>query len=381
MKELIGLFDQFKASHEDRYKALQNQIDEFQAKSNRMGNRAYSAEGSEVSTVAEMEHAKGFQAFARKGIDNGLRAMEIQAAMTDGSDPDGGYAIPVELDRNVDKILRNAVAMRRLANVITGTVGYHKLVSANNTASGWVGETDARPNTGTPQLIKLTPYFGEIYANPSCSQNSLDDIFFDVESFLQESISEEFIWQEGAAFITGDGIKKPKGILSFPTAATADGVRPFGTIQYVVSGDANGFPATTATFCPYDLLIDLTGAVKAAYRQNASFLMNKKTLTFLRKVKTTLEGEYIVAPATATAPPTIDGYPIEEDENMPDIAAGSFPIAFGDFKKAYTIVDILGTRVLRDNLTLKPMVQFYTTKRTGAFLNSSEAIKFLKISV
>jgi len=364
---------------------LEARIDELQAKGNRMGGNAgqqdYSASDSPVITRAQKEHADGFQAFFRKGKDSGLKDLEISASMTDTGNggADGGYAIPQELDRNIEKILRNSVAMRRLANVITAGVGYNKLVSNNSTASGWVGETDARPETATTQLIKLVPFFGEIYANPAASQNSLDDIFFDVESFIVESISEEFVSKEGAAFLTGTGTKQPKGLLSFPTAATADGVRAFGTLQYVISGDASAFPAVTATFSPYDVLLDLIGAVKAAYRQNASFLMNKKTLTYLRKTKTAVQGEYLIE-ATATAPATLWGYPIVEDEGMPDIGAGNFPVAFGDFKKAYCIVDVMGTRMLRDPYTNKPMVSFYTTKRVGSFLNNSEAVKLLKIS-
>lgn len=378
--ELKTTIEEFKAKYDERYKALEKRIDGAEAAKNRMGNRLYIDPIDMAASADQNEHKLSFlNSFVRKGVDNGLRDMEIRAAVSDGSDPDGGYGIPVELDRNIDKILRNAVAMRRISNVISAGIGYHKLVSTNAAASGWVGEEDERPNTGTPQLIKLTPYFGEIYANPAATQNSLDDIGFDVENWLQESVAEEFIAQEGAAFLTGNGTKKPKGLLAYPTAATADGVRAFGTIQYIASGDASSFPTVTETYSPYDSLLDMVGALKAQYRQNAKWLLNKKTLTYLRKLKTALEGEYIIAP-TAAAPGTILGYEYVEDEGMPDIGADALPIAFGDFSKAYTIVDVMGTRLLRDPYTNKPYVSFYSTKRTGGFLNSSEAIKLLKIS-
>ena len=363
-----------------KFAEVQGRIDHVEAAYNRVGNQLHGLGNGNASSADEREHKNSFlNSFIRKGIDNGLRDMEIRAAVTDGSDPDGGYGIPVELDRNIDKILRNAVAMRRISNVISAGIGYHRLVSTNAAASGWVGETDERPVTANPQLIKLSPFFGELYANPAASQNSLDDIGFDVESWLQESVAEEFIAQEGSAFLTGDGTKKPKGLLAYATAATADGVRAFGTIEHVVSGNASSFPTVTATYNPYDSLLDLVGALKAQYRQNAKWLLNKKTLTYLRKLKTTLEGEYIISP-TMAAPGTILGYEYVEDEGMPDIGAGSLPIAFGDFSKAYTIVDVMGTRVLRDPYTSKPFVNFYSTKRTGGFLSSSEAVKVLKIS-
>lgn len=379
-EDVAAAIDDFKATHTSKISELNSRLDEIEAKSNRIGSQPYVDSSDPRATAEQREHKTSFlNSFVRKGIDNGLHDMEIRAAISDGSDPDGGYGIPVELDRNIDKILRNAVAMRRISNVITAGIGYHKLVSTNAAASGWVGETDERPETGTPQLIKLTPYFGEIYANPAATQNSLDDIGFDVEAWLQESVAEEFVAQEGSAFLTGNGTKKPKGLLAYATAATPDASRAFGTIEHIVSGDASSFPTVTATYNPYDTLIDMVGALKAQYRQNAKWLLNKKTLTYLRKLKTALEGEYIIAP-TAAAPGTILGYEYVEDEGMPDIGADSLPIAFGDFQKAYTIVDVTGTRMLRDPYTKKPYVSFYSTKRTGGFLSSSEAVKFLKIS-
>jgi len=383
--QLIALGEENVAAQRANQKTLDNlqaRIDELEAKGNRMGGASgFQVSGSPIYTRAQEDHFKAFDMWARKGAgEPELRGMEINAAMSDGSNPDGGYAVPEQIDRAIDKIIYNAVAMRRLANVITAGVGYVKLFNMNNTASGWVGETDPRPNTGTPNLAKLTPWFGTLYANPAATQNALDDVFFDLESYLIENISEQFTWQEGAAFLSGNGTNMPKGLLTFPMAETVDGVRAFGTLQYVISGDANAFPAVTATFSPHDVLLNLIGAVKAAYRQNASFLMNKNTLTYLRQIKTAMTGEYLIQPATATAAASIWGYPIEEDENMPNIGAGSVPILFGDFKKAYTIVDVKGTRVLRDPFTNKPYVSWYTTKRMGGFLSNSEAVKALKIS-
>ena len=383
--EVLKAFEEYHQSSKDSMTDIHKRMDAIEARGNRLNliNGSAPSDG-QIITPEQAEHANAFYNWARKGAReaelHSLEAKAFQNTWQTGSDTDGGYGVPVQIDRNIEKIVRNSVAMRQLANVITGSAGYNRLVNMNNTASGWVGETEARTETGTPNLKKLTPFFGELYASPAITQTALDDVFFDVENFLVESISDEFSSKEGAAFITGNGIKSPKGILAFTTSALADGVRNFGEIQYIVSGDANGFPTVTDTFSPYDVLLDVVGSIKAAYRQNASFLMNKKTLTALRKIKTASTGEYVIEPATATAPATIWGYPIFEDENMPDIGAGAFPIAFGDFKRAYTIVDVTGPRLLRDPYSNKPFVSFYTTKRVGSFLNNSEAVKLLKIS-
>lgn len=337
------------------------------------GQTAGIAQGGN-SAARNSDHFKAFMAFARKG--------DIQAALSTSTDADGGYAVPQVLDNQIENLLVNQSPMRQLAQVITiGTPDYHKLVNLGGTASGWVGETDARPETGTPTLAKLVPYMGEIYANPAATQQSLDDMGFDVESFLVENIVEEFATQEGVAYITGNGTKKPKGLLAYPTATTADSTRAFGTLQHLVSGDAAGFVAATATVSPADCLVNLVYSLKAGYRQGACFLMNKNTLSVVSKFKDAVNGLPIWQRGLMDGQPsTLLGYPIFEDENMPDVGANALPIAFGNFKRGYTICDRIGTSMLRDPYSNKPYVHFYSTKRVGGMLVNSEAIKLLKIA-
>lgn len=404
-EELKALFEQFKAANDERLKqieakghadplleskvdrinaalgeketeisAMKAQLDAAEAKINRFGG----GNGQTEEEAALAEHKAAFKAYFQKGNRAAMDAYEIKGAMSDGSDPDGGYAIPPDLDRNIGATLVNMSAMRRLSNVITRGIGYYKLYNVHGTASGWVGETDPRPTTGTPSLKKIVPYFGQFYANPATTQDALDDLFFDVESFLNQEVTTEIEKQE-SVFVNGNGINKPKGILAFPTATTSDATRAFGTIETIKSGDASAFAAVTATASPFDKLIDITSAMKPGHRNGASWLMNKATLGYFRKLKSTLEGEYLMTLPTLAAPGTILGYSYDEDENMPDIAAGALPILFGNLKRAYTIVDVMGTRVIRDNLTNKPYVSFYTTKRTGSMLEDSEAVKFLLI--
>lgn len=329
--------------------------------------------GDDNEDVAE--HKKAFGGYVRKGREDGLRELE-QKAINLGTDADGGYGVPEELDRNITQLERDSSVMRTIANVITvGTDEYKKLVNIGGAGSGWVGETDARPGTNTPKLAQIAPYFGEIYANPAVTQKSLDDIFFDVEAWLAEELAWEFTQQEGAAFITGNGTLKPKGFLAYANSAVTDkaGTRPFGTLQFVTSGAA-------AALSNADRLIDLVHSLRRGYRQNAKFLGNNLTLAALRKLKDS-DGNYLWRPGLeAGVAGTLLGYGYEEDESMPDIAADALPLAFGDFKRGYTIADVRGTRVLRDPFTNKPYVQFYTTKRVGGGVMDSLAIKLLKIA-
>lgn len=393
-EELKALFEQFKAANDERLKQIEakGHADPLlEAKVDKI-NAAISALETEITALkstnaggglsaedqTRAEYRNAFGVFARRG--------EIQAALSTGSDPDGGYSVPIEVDRSIIQLAINDVPMRRLANIITvGTPNYTKLVDKMGLTSGWVGETDARTETGTPSLAALTPFWGELYANPAATQQMLEDSFFDVEAWLAASVNEKFSIDENTAFTTGNGTAKPKGILAYTTATTADATRAFGTIQHVVSGAAADFATASATVSPADALVDLVYSLKAAYRQGAVLMMNKLTLAKVRKFKDAVDGEYIWTPATAEGiasgqAGTLLGYGVVENEDMPDVGAGALSIAFGDFKRAYTIVDRVGTRVLRDPYTNKPYVHFYTTKRVGGFLADSNAIKLLKIS-
>lgn len=328
--------------------------------------------GPENEKAGDVEYRRAFEGFARKG----RLSPELEAKdMTAGSDADGGYAVPEELSREIYDLLTDATPMRGVCRVISvSTPDYKELVNKHGAASGWVGETDARPGTGTPKLDLLTPFMGEIYANPAATQTALDDVFFNVEAFLAAEVSQVFSEQENIAFTLGDGVKKPKGFLAYPNANTADGTRAFGTLQFLPTGNAAGFPASN----PGDLLIDLIHALKQGHRSGARWMMANLTLAAVRKWKDS-EGNYLWQPGLQQGVPSmLLGYPITENEDMPAVGANALPLAFGDFVRGYTIVDRVGVRMLRDPYTNKPYVQFYTTKRVGGFLKDSEAIKLLK---
>ncbi|MCR6734452.1 MAG: phage major capsid protein [Afipia sp.] len=328
----------------------------------------------------QVAHKGAFLKWVRKGADDGLGELESKALNVTTS-ADGGYAVPEELDRSILELLTVVSPFRGLANQITvGGSDYKKLVNLKGTGSGWVGETSARAETSSPTFAEVTPYMGEIYANPAATQRMLDDAFFPVEPFLAGEIADEFAKQEGTAFVAGDGTNKPKGFMTYTINTSADGVRTFGHLQKKITGVAGGFIATTSSSNPGNTFIDVIHSMKAPLRLGASWLMNSLTLAAVRKL-TDLDGKYLWQPGlTLDNPSTILGYAVNEVEDMPDIATTSNPIAFGNWKRGYTVVDRMGVRLLRDPFTNKPFVQFYTTKRVGGMVVDSQAIKILSVS-
>lgn len=324
-----------------------------------------------------VEHKKAFSAFLRKGADNGLAEIEAKALSLQTS-TDGGYAVPEELDRSIQDLLINISPFRQLANVVqVGNSNYKKIVNKRGTASGWVGEVASRGVTATPLLAEIIPPLGEIYAFPQASQQMLDDVFFNAEAWISGEVAVEMDRAEGAAFLNGTGTNQPKGILAQTVATTDDGVRAFGSIQAVHTGVAGDWAASNK----FDTLFTLVGKLKAGHRANASFITNKALLFEMAAFKDS-QGRYLWQPSLqAGKPDTLLGYPVHEMEDMPAKATGSASLIFGNFKAAYTIVDRMGTRVLRDALTNKPYVGFYVTRRVGGAVIDSEAAKVLVFDV
>jgi HK97 family phage major capsid protein len=335
--------------------------------------------GADTSDPDKQAHATAFNRFFRGGAEAGLKELEVKAKLTTQSDPDGGYLVPEEMEAGIDRVLGTVSGIRGISRVVSvSTDEYSKLVNMGGAASGWVGEEQERPETDGPSLRKILINAGEIYANPAATQRSLDDARLDIAAWLADEVSIEFAEQEGAAFVNGNGTNKPRGFLSYDPIENDS--YEWGKIGFKVSGKADGFLAPTSSVSPADALIDLHGALRQGYRNGATWVMSDKTETTVRKFKDA-NGAFIWAPPSATAEvATILGKPVVTDDNMPDVGAGKFPIAFGNFQRGYLITDRIGIRVLRDPYTNKPNVMFYTTKRVGGAVVNFEAIKLLKIS-
>lgn len=351
---------------------LTKTINELQLEARRPGR------GDEAEEeIAKKQHREAWNKFARKGHEAGLRELEAKAVNT-LTDADGGFVVPDIVDRRIIDLAVNYSILRPLFSQQTiGAGTFAQIVNMHGAASGWVGETAARPETATPQFATVSPFMGEIYANPAVTQTALDDMFVDVESWLAREVQLEFSLQENSAFINGNGVVKPKGLLAYTFTTTDDGVRAFGTVQYVPTGVAGDWPATL----PQEILLTLMDKLAVPYHTNARFLLNRFTMTAIRKMKAG-DGTYLWSPGfNGDAAPTIWGYPYTIVSQLANVEANAFAVLFGDFKAAYTVFDRIGTRVLRDPFTNKPYVHFYTTKRVGGAVVNSNAFKALKFAL
>jgi HK97 family phage major capsid protein len=392
--DLMRMFEAYKAENEARLVAVERKradvlneenvaridaaldaqmrrIDELTLKQARP---ALGRDNPALSTQSAREHKSAFDAYIRAGESGGLRELEVKA-LSAGSNPDGGYLVPVEIEREIGKRLAAISPIRSIASVRTISANvYKKPFMTAGPAVGWVGETAARTQTTSPTLDELSFPAMELYAMPAATATLLEDSAVNIDEWIAAEVEQAFAVQEGAAFTTGDGTNKPKGFLGY--TAVAESSWAWGSLGYIASGGAGDFAASD----PIDAFIDLVYALKAGYRQNAVFVMNRKTQRAVRKLKDD-DGQYLwQPPAVAGSRASLLTFPVIEAEDMPDIAANSLSIAFGDFSRGYLVVDRTGVSVLRDPFTAKPYVLFYTTKRVGGGVQDFDAIKLMKFA-
>jgi len=384
--ELTKGFEQFKANHRRDLEEVRAGIDE-QAKQiagMRLGGGGAPADGGGFDQRTRGQVSDALRRFIGGGDEGALMALaggDFRAAGSSGLDPAGGYSVLPVLSDQLTRRAIDASPMRRLARVVEIDSGrFEEIADVGEAGSAWVGEQEARPETDFPELRKFTVPVHEVYAAPRITQTLLDDSRLDLASWIVGKVTDAFRAKEGAAFIHGDGVSKPRGLLTYDTTDEDDEVRAWGTIQHVVTGSATGFDVADTPSTPANSIIDMVYKLRAEYRDGAAFTMNRKTAGSVRKF-TDENGQYIWRQGLQLGEPeTLLGYPVELDEDMDDAESGNFPIAFGNFERAYTIVDRVGLRLLRDPYTAKPHVIFYTYKRVGGGLNNSEAVKLLKVS-
>ena len=368
--EVLSAIENFDERYQARFKALETDLREAEK---RFG-RPRADGGGDAPRIEDAEHAKAFFAYMRTGkeLDLGRKSLSVS------NDSEGGYLVPTVLDTELTKYLRARSPMRQIARVVpVGGAEFKMPASTLGTGYSWVGEKQARPETTAPGFKMLTIPTSEIYAMPSTTQALLDDNAFNLESWLVEELGDAFGDGESDAFINGDGIARPRGLFTYDVVSTADATRDHDKFQYIPTGGAGAF----ATNNPSDALITLVYAVKPQYRANAAWLISGEVLEAVRKFKSTTDETYLWQPSTqAGQPATLMGFPVFEDENIPAIASNSLSAAFGDFRRAYVITD-RSTAMLRDNLTNKPFVNFYATKRLGGGAGrDTRAVKFLKFA-
>ena len=323
---------------------------------------------------AAPQHKAAFEVYVRKGEMGHLRDLEAKA-LSVGSDPDGGYLVPDELERSINRAVQNISPIRTIAGIrqVSGSV-YKKPFAITGAETGWIGETAARPETDTPTLAELAFPTMELYAMPAATSSLLDDSAVNIEEWIAEEVRDAFAQQEGTAFVTGNGTAKPKGFLDY--TKVANGSWSWGNIGFISTGVNGAFASTD----PGDKLIDLVYSVKSGYRANGTFVFNRAVQSVIRKMKDG-DGNYLWQPAVKAGDASLlMGFPVAESEDMPNLATDSYSVAFGDFRRGYLVVDRVGIRILRDPYSSKPYVLFYTTKRVGGGVQDFDAIKLLKFA-
>lgn len=366
---MAGLIGDYKALTADLEEKLQKQEERLTM----LDHKTALANRPALSTRTEVEapHQKAFDAYLRNGDDDALRGLELEGkAMSTAVNADGGYLVDPQTSDTIKSKLDSTVSIRAISNVVAvEATGFDVLIDQNDTGAGWATETGAASETGTPTIERISIPLYELNALPKVSQRLLDDSAFDVEGWLAARIADKFVRAEAAAFVNGDGVDKSTGFLTHTTVADASWA--WGSLGYVASGSASDIGSG-------DALIDMVYALDTRYRPNATFVMNSKTAGALRKLKDG-DGRHLWADGLAAGEPArLLGYPVLIAEDMPDIAADAFPIAFGDFGAGYTIAERPDIRVLRDPFSAKPHVLFYASKRVGGDVSDFAAIKLLR---
>jgi HK97 family phage major capsid protein len=315
-------------------------------------------------TVDQMDaYTKAWVRMARVGEK--MLTVEEMKDMSVGSDPDGGYWItPPTISNEVIRRIFETSPMREISSVqVIGTRDYILPEDPNDVGAGWVAETATRSNSTTfnPQRRVITA--NEEYAQPAVTQQMLEDSMIDIEAYLAMRLADKFERLENTAFVNGTGVGQPRGFLTYPSGTT------WGTqLEQIGSGTSGVFT--------YTGLVKLITAIKDKYQKNANFLIQRQQVY---NIMTLVDGngrlifQPIVNGSFNNTP--LLGYPLRYATDMPAVGAGALSLAFGDFKAGYQIVDRVGLSTIRDNLTSKPNILFYTRKRVGGDVIDFDAIK------
>lgn len=404
---LVEIESAGKATHESLAKidAILVSIEEFKATI--AGLQAKSdiplREGEKEKSLEEREHLDAFDHFIRnpKSVQ-AIGALEEKATAFAALDKEtfsgktvtitgtgGGNAIPTEIHTRILDKVAELSPMRSIANVAQSSNENTKfVVGDDNDTSGWAGAGDTRNATITPLIQATALTYGTCYGYPSIQEEALNDLEFDVMAWLIRSVSRRLAVAEGTAFVTGDGSDKPTGFIGTPVVTADDGVSPpraFGVLQYFATGVGTTFPLDMTGSPPGDPASPLFACVyglKAIYRQNATWVLNRSTLSTVMQFRDA-DGNYIFRPAPLVGiPATLMGYPIVEMEAMADIGSNAIVAAFGDFDEGYQIGDIVSSMriTIDDNITTPGFTKFYARRRVGGKTLNDDAIKVLKVA-
>lgn len=365
---------------ETRLKLQQERLEILEAVNDRPRTSIQEKARSELNDTFFTLLRSGFQDVeARQAYKHAQhRAIEAKA-VTIGTPGDGGYALPEEIGRQIESlILKLSDVVGACKMVMAGTSDYKELVSVYGTTSAWVAETGTRSATGNANLRERAPTWGELYAYPSASEWALQDLFFDVANWLVQDASQGMALALSAAIYNGNGTAKPTGFTAAAPTSSADYSSPLragGVVQYVPCDSAS--PQVVGA----DDIIDLVYSLAPGYRSNGRFMMNTVTQGHVRKLKDTTN-QYLWQPSLAAGQPDrLLGYPVGTWEDLSNPTTGDgFPVAFGDFARAYLLVSRTGMLIDRNPYATIGYTAFYIRKRYGGCVLNNDAVKLLKLA-
>lgn len=353
-------------------------LTELRSRVDIMATFGVGGEKADGGTPELRQYKQGLDSYLRRGNESGLRELE-RRALSVGSDPDGGYTVEADKSGRIVMRIYETSPVRQYASIqAISTDALEGLSDRDEVSASWVGETASRSETDTPTLGTWRIPVHEIYAKPKATQKLLDDSMVDIEGWLARKVADYFARTQNTAFVTGNGVNKPRGFASYSTAATADASRAWATFEHVATGGNGSFGSDPTGL---QKLVTLVHKLNPAYVPNARWFMNRTTVAALRLLTdTSSQGKYVFIPDfSGTTAGSILGSPIVLLEDMATYTTtDALAVAFGDMRETYTIVDRIGIRTLRDPYSSKPYVEFYTTARVGGDVLNFDAMKFLK---
>ena len=381
LDDVFAALKEFKEHHTNQLDELRADLDDVAKILNRPGGMGVGGRATDGETAAQRTALESaYRALIAGDQQKANHALtEYKAGMMVGNDAEGGYFVDTHRSEQMLRVMAEISPFIGEARTVMLRSGdaFEEVLDLNQAETAWVGELEDRPDTDAPDLGKYRIELHELYSMPKVSQKLIDTAEIDVVAWLNSKISEAFAAAETTAYFTGTGLKKPRGFCDYDTAATADASRAWGTLEHVKTGANGAFAASN----PADVLFDMTTALKPIYRPNAKWLMSRSTGGLIRKFKEATTNGYIWQPGLQKGQPDmLLGYPVMYAEELPTVATNSLSVAFGDFRKGYTIIRRKGMKLLTDPFTDKPNVRLFAYQRVGGGVADFNAIKLLKFA-
>lgn len=350
--------------------SLRKEMTEIEKKA----NRPKADGGKQEDTPEQAEYRKAFSTYIRTGEGDSRSLKEMgRKAMNSGSDPDGGYLVLPDMDMTIDRVVGVIGVMARLADTVTiGTQKWEKMVKTSGMAMRRVANGATGGETTEPKYAQVGIEVFPAEVEPWVFNEMLEDSRVNLEADLSDEAGVGFAEGANAEYITGTGVIGARGITAYNNVVNSS--YAWGSVGYIRSGKSAAFMSVA----PADRVIALQHALKAQYRPGAVWLTNDTTLGVMRQMKDGSGAYYLWQPDPAAAfGGRFLGAPVEVDDNMPALGAGSYSLAYGNFKRAYKIVNRSGTTLIRDNITQKGQTKFNFRRRFGGGIVNYEALKLM----